>query len=148
MSPPGPHEDFKTIIARLLEAWAEERDVDLDGRGGQTFRKEAQERGLEPDECYAVGPFGEIPDLAIEIVMSNPLVDKLDAYAGLGVPEVWVYRSGALQVHRLVDQRYELRDRSELLPGLDVAHLASFVGLGKSQTFTVKEYRRALRELP
>ena len=148
MSPLGPHEDCKTIIARLLEAWAEERDVDLNGRGGQTFRKEAGERGLEPDECYAVGLFGEIPDLAIEVVMSNPLVDKLEVYAGLGVPEVWVYRSGVLQVHRLVGHTYETRDRSELLPGLDVAHLAGFIGLGKSQTATVKAYRRSLGELP
>lgn len=92
-----------------------------------------------------MGPFGEIPDLAIEIVMSDPLVDKLEVYAGRGVPEVWVYRSGVLRIHRLVGERYEGRSRSELMPELDVEHLASFVGLGKSQTATVTAYRQSLR---
>lgn len=146
MSPSGDHEDLKKMIARLLEAWAEERDVDLNGRGGQTFRKEAKARGLEPDECYAVGPFGEVPDIAIEVVIASGLVDKLDVYAGLGVPEVWDWQRGALSVHRLVGERYEPRARSEILPEIDLEHLAGFVSLGASQTRAVKAYRASLRD--
>lgn len=145
MSPSGDHEDLKKILARLLEAWAEERGVDLNGRGGQTFRREAQRRGLEPDECYSVGPFEDVPQIAIEIVVSSPLVDKLDVYAGLGVPEVWTWEGGALRVHRLGARGYEIVPSSAVLPGLDLAQLASFVGPGKNQTQTVKAYRAALR---
>ena len=65
MSPSIDHEDCKTIIARLLEAYAEERDLDLRGYGGATFRKEAKQRGLEPDECYTLGPIGDVPAIAI-----------------------------------------------------------------------------------
>src|SRR5450432_4652687 len=45
-----------------------ERDVDLRGFGGTTFRREAKERGLEPDECYKLGKLEEdgVPDIAIE----------------------------------------------------------------------------------
>src|SRR5882762_10879417 len=59
------HEEVKTIIARLIEVWAMERDVDLRGFGGATFRREAKERGLEPDECYNLGKLDDdaVPDI-------------------------------------------------------------------------------------
>ncbi|MEJ7729026.1 MAG: Uma2 family endonuclease [Polyangiaceae bacterium] len=145
MSPSGDHEDLKKIIARLLEAWAEEMDVDLNGRGGQTFRTEAKRRGLEPDECYCVGPFGAIPEIAIEVVITSGLVDKLEVYRGLGVRELWVWQDGALTVYRLTGDRYEAHERSSILPALDVPHLTSFVATGVSQTKTTKAYRAALR---
>jgi Uma2 family endonuclease len=145
LSPGSDHEDYKTVIARLLEAFAEERDLDLNGRGGMTFRKEADKRGLEPDECYSIGPFGEVCDLAIEVVVSSGLVDKLAVYAGLGVPELWVWKAGKLTVYRLTARGYEQREKSELIPSLDLAHLASFVATGANQTKVVKAYRLSLR---
>src|SRR6266498_5504474 len=51
MSPSELHEEESKLIARLLEAWAEENDVDLRGFKSATFRSEAQARGAEPDEC-------------------------------------------------------------------------------------------------
>jgi Uma2 family endonuclease len=144
MSPSRNHEDYKTLIGRLLEAYAEERDLDLRGYGGTTFRKKAKKRGLEPDECYSLGPMGERPDLAIEVVISSGLVDKLAVYHGLAVPEVWVWADDKLTVHRRTAQGYELRARSEVLPELDVDHLASFVALDANQTQQVKAYRRSL----
>src|ERR1700760_4499499 len=57
MSPSDTHERVKKLIARLFEAWALERDVPLEGIGGTTFRKEAEKRGLEPDECYKLGGY-------------------------------------------------------------------------------------------
>jgi len=127
MSPSGDHEDLKTLIARLLEAWAEERDVELNGRGSQTFRREAKLRGLEPDECYSIGTFADVPEIAIEVVISRGLLDKLAVYAGLGVAEVWVWQESALTVWKLAGDRYRRRTRSGLLPGLDLEHLAGFV---------------------
>ncbi len=84
------HGELHQLIARLLEAWAMDEDVDLRGFGATTFRKEAKRRGLEPDECYALGPIAAdgVPAIALEIVVSSPLVDKLAVYAGLAVPEV------------------------------------------------------------
>lgn len=149
MSPSTLHEDAKKIIARLIELWAMERDVDLRGFGGATFRREAKERGLEPDECYKLGKLDEdaVPDIAIEVIVSSGLVDKMAVYAGLGVPEVWEWRptSGALVVHRLIGETYERRDRSEVLPDLDVAQLSTFVRPGESQTQLAKAYQAALR---
>lgn len=147
MSPSDHHELDKTMLARLLEAYAEERDIELNGFGNTTYRKRAKRRGLEPDECYVLRPIqGRLPsrpDLAIEVVLTSWRIDKLEVYRGLGVPEVWVWQRGHIEVHVLAGTRYETRRRSVLLPDLDLELLASFVGR-RDQVRAVKEYRRAL----
>jgi Uma2 family endonuclease len=145
MSPSREHEKIKTLLGRLLEAWAEESGVELQGAGSTTFRKQAVARGLEPDECYSLDDIGEVPDIAIEVVTSHALVDKLEVYRGLAIPEVWVFKAGALTVYRLRGARYQAGDRSVLLPTLDLPLLASFVRADAKQTATVKKYRAALR---
>jgi len=149
MSPSTLHEDAKKIIARLIEVWAMERDVDLRGFGGATFRREAKERGLEPDECYKLGKLHDdaIPDIAIEVVVTSALVDKMAVYAGLGVPEVWEWRPNTqtIAVYRLVGDAYARRERSEVLPDLDVAQLSTFVRPGENQTQLAKAYQAFLR---
>ncbi len=149
MSPSMLHEDAKTIIARLIEVWAMERDVDLRGFGGTTFRREAKQRGLEPDECYKLGKLDEdgVPDIALEVIVTSPLIDKMAVYAGLGVAEVWVWRSDSsrLVVHRLMDDGYVERARSEVLSDLDLDELSHFVRPGESQTQLAKAYQATLR---
>lgn len=138
------HEHRKKMIARLIEMWAVERDVRLNGYGAATFRERAKERGLEPDECYVLGELVDVPDLAIEVVHSHGGIDKLDVYAGLGVPEVWFWEDGRLAVYGLADQRYAKLARSALLPELDLDRLSSFVGM-VDQTEAVRAWRDALR---
>lgn len=138
------HERLKKLLARLLEAWAEESNVRFDGYGAATFHRAAARRGLEPDECYALGELGDAPDLAIEVVETHGDIDKLDVYAGLGVREVWYWEEGRLQIHVLKHGRYVESEASELLPGLDVAELVTFIREG-DQTAAVRAYRRQLR---
>jgi Uma2 family endonuclease len=145
MSPSNDHESLKKLLARLLEAWADEAGVDLEGLGSTTFRREAAERGLEPDECYCVGDVRELPDFAIEVVVSSGLLDKLEVYAGLGIPEVWVSKDETLSVYRLVAGQYRTQTTSECVPSLDLAHLASFVRIGVKQSAAVRAYRAELR---
>ena len=149
MSPSLLHEDGKKLIARLVEVWAMERDVDLRGFGGATFRQEAKQRGLEPDECYKLGKLDDdgVPDIAIEVIVTTSLIDKMAVYAGLEVPEVWEWRPSTrtIVVHRLTSERYERRDRSEILPELDLVELSRFVQPGESQTRLAKQYQAQLR---
>ena len=149
MSPSALHEDAKKIIARLIEAWAMERDVDLRGFGGTTFRREAKARGLEPDECYKLGKLEDdgVPDIALEVIVTSGLVDKMAVYVGLGVPEVWEWRPTAnvILVHRLVGEQYQQSERSAILPDLDVAELSRYVKPGENQTRLAKQYQAQLR---
>jgi len=145
MSPSRSHEGYKTRIARLLEAYAEERDIDLNGFGSWTVRSRPRERGLEPDECYIVGEPGErkAPDLAIE-VGTRGLIDKLEVYRGLRIAEVWIWRRGGIEVNVLRGGRYQVAERSALLPDLDLAALVRHLD-NPSQTRAVKEFRAWLR---
>jgi Uma2 family endonuclease len=127
MSPSSQHERLKKMIARLLEHYSFVRDVPLAGLGSTTYRDASKKLGLEPDECYFAGAEREgVPDIAIEVVWTSGRVDKLRVYAGLGIPEVWVWRRGRLQVHRLRDSAYVIVPRSEFLPDLDLDLLTSF----------------------
>ncbi|MEC4813794.1 MAG: Uma2 family endonuclease [Scytonema sp. PMC 1069.18] len=145
MSTSPEHERLKKIIARLLEAYAEEKDINLNGYGSTTFRKEAVKRGAEPDECYCIGELNEIPDIAIEIVLTIGGIDKLEVYRGLGVKEVWFWENQQFYFYYLSENLiYTQIDRSVLLPDLDPVLLASFVS-EINQTQAVKRFRRLLQ---
>jgi Uma2 family endonuclease len=129
MSPSREHELWKTNIARFLELYAHLRRVDLYGYGSTTFRKEARERGCEPDECYVIGkPLGDFPEIVLEVIASAPLLDKLQVYAAFGVAEVWVFREGAFEIHSLDLEAggYRLGASSRLVPDLDFRMLARY----------------------
>lgn len=149
MSPSDDHEWIKKTLARLLEAYALERALPLEGYGAWTVKKKEKKRGLEPDECYVLGPSHKVrpierPDIAIEVVWSHWGVDKLEVYRGLAVPEVWVWRNGALRAYRLEDEGYVEHERSALIPDLDLAMLASLVDR-PSQTEAVQALLARLR---
>jgi len=141
------HERLKTIIARLIEAFAEELDLDLNGYGSATFRQAAAARGLEPDECYCLGELHEVSDIALEIVVTSGGIDKLEVYRGLKVKEVWFCQNQQMHIYGLTDggRGYQALKTSQCLPQLDMTLLASYVD-STSQTQAVKAYRRALRE--
>jgi Uma2 family endonuclease len=148
MTPSFDHETLKTLLARLIEAYADECDIDLLGCGSWTLRKEADARGLEPDECYAIGPLATapaIPDLAVEVIWTHGGLDKLSIYEGLGLPEIWFWQDGRLVFHLFDGQRYQTAPRSRLWPDFDPALIERLVGY-PSQTQAVRDLRRALRE--
>lgn len=145
MSPSLEHETIKTTWARLLEAYAEETGIELVGCGSWTVRSQPDERGLEPDECYTIGVRKVTsPDLALEVIWTSGLLDKMEVYRGLGVREVWVWRDGRIEVNVLRAASYERMQRSELLPGLDLDALASLLSRA-DQTTVVREYRASIR---
>jgi Uma2 family endonuclease len=124
MSPSREHEVDTKQIARLLELFCLERDIPLYGYRSTTFRREEKERGLEPDECYCRDRDGDVPDVALEVIVTNPLLDKLEVYRGLGVREVWVFKDRAFQVLALRGDHYESIAASEVLPEVDLAMIA------------------------
>jgi Uma2 family endonuclease len=145
MSPSRRHEHEKTAIARMIELFALERDVPLRGWGSTTFKREARERGLEPDECYCLGrDLAEAPDIALEIVVTSGGIDRLAVYRGLGVQEVWIFRDGLFRLHALDGDRYRSIDRSELVPGLDFGAMAELVAI-PDQHAAVKAFRDRFR---
>jgi Uma2 family endonuclease len=146
MSPAWRHETDKKQLARLLEAWAEETDTELQGGGSWTVKDRSVDRGAEPDECYLVGRVepDHAPDIAIEVIWTSGGIDKLEVWRKLGAREVWFWKGGALSFYVLRGARYARKERSELLPKLDPALITRCMGAA-SQTEAVKQLRREMR---
>lgn len=153
MSPSKYHEIDKKRFARLLEAWAEESGVDLEGYGSWTLKRKRAKRGAEADECYTVNrrAVGERdrPDIAIEVIWISGGIDKLEVYRKLGVREVWFYERGSLRFFALRAERgrerYDEIPKSELLPQLPQELLLASMGdAAQSQTAAVRALRARL----
>ncbi|XQQ06753.1 MAG: Uma2 family endonuclease [Leptolyngbya sp. IPPAS B-1204] len=145
MSTSPEHEEIKTTIGLLIEAYFQETRTRFHGMGSVTFRKAAKQRGLEPDECYCLERKKEFPDIAIEVVLSSGMVDKLEIYRGLQVVEVWFWENGAFQIYHLRADHYEPVASSELLPKLDMELLARCVR-PEEQFDAVMEFRNVIRQ--
>ena len=46
------HERAKTLLARFIEVLLDELELDAEGVGSMTLRREDLRRAIEPDECY------------------------------------------------------------------------------------------------
>ena len=145
MSPSRTHEWFKTMIARLLEAYADEKGLVFEGYGSLTMRNAPKLRGIEPDECYAVGAPKESPDLAVEVIWTHGGLDKLEVYRGLGVREVWIWKKEELKAYELRGNAYIEIPRSVVIPGLTPLFIREFLDC-ETQTEAVRKLRAALRK--
>lgn len=147
MSPSRMHEEIKSYIGRLIEAWCLERSVEFTPYGSWTLKNKREKRGAEADECYVFGPEPKRkrrPDLAIEVIWTSAGIDKLNVYRKLGVHEVWYWEDGRIGVHVLRGAQYAAASASEVLPGIDLEQLASFLDRPTASQ-AIRDYRAALR---
>lgn len=136
MSTSRRHETEKTRIGNLLELYFLEADIEYFPFGSTTLKQEAKRAGLEADEGYCFGTDKDVPDLAIEVVVTHGGINKLEVYRRLQVPEVWFWQNGKFSVYHLrsnlpveseSNHGYERIENSELLPEIDIDFLAECV---------------------
>jgi len=133
MSPSPAHERLKHTVALFVEVVAEELQINVEGLGSTTFRREDLQRGFEPDECFYVQNAARIrgepeldltldppPDVVIEIDFTSSSLAKFPIFAQLGVPEVWRYDGRHWQIVCLTGTEYSPQTQSMALPGLTV----------------------------
>jgi|tagenome__1003787_1003787.scaffolds.fasta_scaffold20594449_2 Uma2 family endonuclease len=158
MSPSDSHEDVKTIVARLIEAYADAMDIDVQGYGSWTMNRREKKKGIESDECYYVQSFPAIahrkrldlkrdppPDLAVEVDISRSSLPKQPIYAAIGVPEIWRFDGKRFIILRRNESgSYAESHESACFPDLPIDEVNRFVriGLRSRQPAAV----RALRE--
>lgn len=150
MTPSIDHESLRKRLAQLLEAYAEETGIELEGFGSWTLLEKAKRLGVEADECYIIGPIDQpprVPDIAIEVVWTSGGLDKLAVYRGLGVPEVWIWQDGGLRFFVLEHDRYLAATRSRIIPALDPALIIRCMG-EHSQTRALRRLRAEISSLP
>jgi Uma2 family endonuclease len=160
MMPLPEHEDDQEIVGDLIKALLEELEIEFRSLGSTTFKK-SQTQGLEPDQCFYIQNEGAIrgkkridlsvdppPDLAIEIDVTSRTHPSI--YETLGVPELWQFNRGNLQINVLQDSSsYALVSESPNFPGLPLAEVLSrslaeskIVGRNK----VLKAFRQWVRE--
>ena len=148
LSPTKIHEGRKKTLARLLELWALEAGVELNGYGSWTLKQEMRDAGAEPDECYVVGTADkDVPDLAIEVEWSRKLgLPKDEIYRRLGVRELWTLKDDGRLVVRVMNRgKWTEQQGSSVLPALDVGWLATFLEIDP-QSKALRTMRDALRK--
>jgi Uma2 family endonuclease len=160
MAPLDPHEAYKKLLGRLVEAATEELNIEIRSLGSRTCSREDMARGLEPDQCYyiqnelAVRGKKQLdlnqdppPDLVIEIDITNSSMNRMSLYEALQVPEVWRYDGSELIVYCLENKKYEIKDRSEALPQLTPSQLVRFLKLAETmgETSLIRSFREWVR---
>lgn len=121
----------KQVIDALVTSLAAELGIHIEACDRVTFEAEDLDSGFEPDACFYIENAGVIrarkkidlteepvPELAIEIDITTPSLNKLPIFATLGVPEVWRYGNDGLTIHKLAGDDYHEIPSSEVLPGL------------------------------
>ncbi|MDJ0729600.1 MAG: Uma2 family endonuclease [Crocosphaera sp.] len=141
------HEMIKTLMGRLIEIYALEKGINLYGCGSATYKTEAKVRGLEPDESYCFGSRKEIPDLAIEVIITSGGIDKLKIYQGLNVPEVVFWQEGKLTLYRLINEieGYQKVEQSKFLPELNFERLEQYINPAEEPKM-VAQYRQLIKD--
>jgi Uma2 family endonuclease len=133
MSKGANHEDVGELLDKLVSLIAYELNIPFRSFGETTWKRPELARGLEADKSYyftrakldAVAAARRSkniadypnPDLAIEVDISRPEIDRQGIYAALRVTEVWRFDSDQLIIERLSEDGSFVRvDASGFLP--------------------------------
>jgi Uma2 family endonuclease len=127
------HEQYKELLNNIVTAVIDARNIDRVKCGEATWK--ATDRGLQVDRSYyfdaekvragrdalkrkSMDPADyPSPDLAIEIDLSGPKVDRPSIYASLRVVEVWRFDGENVVIEHLqADGSYKSAEASQFLP--------------------------------
>lgn len=143
------HEWLSDCLGHLVMAIAIHFGIPCEPAGKATYRRREQEAGLEGDRTFHLGINAERmrggrnydftadppPDLAIEVEVSHPADDAIEAWRRVGVPEVWRFdvASFACSFWRLRDDgSYEQTDRSTAVPMLRPNDVVELIELAQN----------------
>jgi len=162
MSPLPKHDKAGVLLARLIFANTEIRQIPISSFARTTWRRRGLAKGLEADESFyiknepAVRGRTDIdlqkdppPDLAIEVDITRNTLKKEEIYADLGIGELWRFDAEKLVIRKLTaEPRYVESDVSPNFPHLPVAEIQRFMDMrhGMSETAWVLAFRQWVQE--
>ena len=128
------HDDFGCLLDRFIVVTADALEIDYRQLRRSTWIRPEIQHGIEADECYIFDPtklalVNELrarkemnpapwpnPDLAVEVDISRPRVDRQGIYAAMKVPELWTFDGAAVIIAQLLGGQYVDTGRSHWLP--------------------------------
>ncbi|MBD2183139.1 Uma2 family endonuclease [Aerosakkonema funiforme] len=154
------HEINKELIGDMVKLLLDELEMDWEPYGSTTFKRAEMSAGIEPDTCFYIQNSRRMigkrrlnmsldppPDLAIEIDVTSKT--QLSAYVALGVPELWCYENGKLQVFLLRDSEYVQVETSPTFANLPaIEGIVQFLKLSETEGASAarKAFRQWVRE--
>ena len=160
MTPLPEHETGKVIIGNFVEILLEELDIEFWSLGSTTFKNEEMVKGIEPDDCFYIQNEAAVrgknrldltvdpsPDLALEIDVTSRTHPSI--YEALGVPELWRFENGKLQINVLREGKYIQCEYSPNFPNFPLIeiipqYLNQCRTLGRNKT--MRAFRAWVRE--
>lgn len=142
--PGRKHETAKQRISTLVDLYLEYAGIDFTPTGSVTLESETGKVKREADLSYELGINRELPDLAVEVVVTSGGINKLEAYKRLQIPEVWFWENGRLRLYSLGEDGYAEVDRSCVLPDLDIVLLARCINI-ENHLQAMREFRQAIQ---
>jgi Uma2 family endonuclease len=134
MTPLPEHETSKLFITDFIGILLEELDIDFYPLGSTTLKNEDMLKGIEPDNYFYIQNEAAVrgkerlkfsvdppPDLALEIDVTSRTHPSI--YEGLGVPELWRFEKGKLQINVLQNGKYMESGFSPTLPNLPLVEV-------------------------
>ena len=164
--PLDPHESYKKLIGRLIEAATEELSLEIRSLGSRTCDRQDITKGLEPDQCYYIQNEPRVrgvvqidlnmlppPDLAVEIDITSSSLNRFAIYQALGVPEIWRFDGRNLTINLLQAGEYKVAQRSVALSPLKASDFSAYLspreatGEATGENSLIRQFRTALRKL-
>jgi Uma2 family endonuclease len=162
MSPSRKHEKLAHRLGLMIHEWIMLHRIDIEGGGSTTFSREDLLRGLEPDHCFWIANCAAVidkdeidlsidppPDLALEVDITRSSIPKLPIYQSLGVPEVWRWRGGKLEV-LVLDKRgsYVMQPESNALAGFPLRLAEEYLDARSDNSMALMHrFRKAIANL-
>lgn len=159
MVPSPEHERYKKVIGRFVETLAEELAVRIEPLGSTTFKR-PNLTGAEPDESFYILNLNAVkgknridlqqdppPDLVVEIDITSGSQERLQIYASMGVPEVWLYDGNSFSINILQNQKYAVVEESLAFPNLPIQEISRFLEQVGQKDYLdlIKEFRNWVR---
>ena len=138
MSPGPTHESYGRSLGEFVRIVTRSLRIPRMSLGSTTWKRQEAERGIEADECFYFTPAKiaaanaalargsndsndfPAPDLAVEVDLSAPRVDRPAIYATIRVAEVWRFVNGKARIEHLgQDGTYKRSRSSRFLPVRD-----------------------------
>jgi Uma2 family endonuclease len=157
-----PHEYFKTLLAKLVEAVLFEFNIPVRSGGSMTFQREDLQQGYEHDECWWIAHEANVrgrrefdfrsdppPDLAVEVEITHSLISRISIFAAMRVPEIWRFDGRELRFLLLEeDGTYHPSLTSRAFPFLKSEHLQPFLSLDEEtdETSRIRKFVEWLRQ--
>ncbi|HBL12724.1 MAG TPA: hypothetical protein DD379_15250 [Cyanobacteria bacterium UBA11162] len=160
MTPLPDHERSKETISDFVKALLEELDIEFCPLGSTTFKNQEMSKGIEPDNCFYIKNEAIVrgkdridltvdppPDLALEIDVTSRTHPTI--YEALGVPELWRFEKGKLQINLLQNGNYVVSETSLNFPNLPLVEvIPQFLSQSKmlGRNKAMKAFRCWVRE--